>query len=105
VAEFEVARCSACGDPLYGERETYGHSNATMTTIEVCCLHGGPLTASQPIGPDIAAEARRRADKLELHYTPKHGSRLKMADLELSVLASQCLDRRRPDVSVVANVA
>ncbi|MAG37276.1 MAG: IS630 family transposase, partial [Dehalococcoidia bacterium] len=43
------------------------------------------------------AEAKRLADKLELHYTPKHGSWLNMAEIELSVLAEQCLDRRLPD--------
>ena len=43
------------------------------------------------------AEAKRLADKLELHYTPKHGSWLNMAEIELSVLAAQCLDRRLPD--------
>src|SRR5277367_3936617 len=39
-------------------------------------------------------EARRIADKLEIHHTPKHGSWLDMAEIELSVLARQCLDRR-----------
>lgn len=39
-------------------------------------------------------EARRLIDKLELHYTPKHGSWLNMAEIELSVLSRQCLDRR-----------
>ncbi len=43
------------------------------------------------------AEARRIAAKLEFHYTPKHGSWLNMAEIELSVLAGQCLDRRMPD--------
>ena len=43
------------------------------------------------------AEAKRLADKLELHYTPKHGSWLNMAEIELGVLAGQCLDRRLPD--------
>jgi DDE superfamily endonuclease len=43
------------------------------------------------------AEARRIARKLELHYTPKHGSWLNMAEIELSVLQQQCLDRRMPD--------
>ncbi len=42
-------------------------------------------------------EARRLLDKLELHYTPKQGSWLNMAELELSVLSRQCLDRRIPD--------
>jgi DDE superfamily endonuclease len=43
------------------------------------------------------AEARRIARKLEFHYTPKHGSWLNMAEIELSVLQQQCLDRRIPD--------
>jgi hypothetical protein len=43
------------------------------------------------------AEAKRLADKLELHYTPKHGSWLNMAEVELAVLAGQCLDRRLAD--------
>ena len=43
------------------------------------------------------AEAKRLADKLELHYTPKHGSWLNMAEIELGVLAGQCLDQRLPD--------
>ena len=41
-------------------------------------------------------EARRLAERLEIHYTPKHGSWLNMAETELSVLAMQCLDRRIP---------
>jgi hypothetical protein len=40
------------------------------------------------------AEARRLLEKLELHYTPKHGSWLNMAEIELSILSRQCLDRR-----------
>jgi hypothetical protein len=43
------------------------------------------------------AEAKRLADKLAIHYTPKHGSWLNMAEIELGVLAGQCLDRRLPD--------
>ncbi len=43
------------------------------------------------------AEARRLAAKLELHYTPKHGSWLNVAEIELAVLAKQCLDGRIPD--------
>ena len=43
------------------------------------------------------AEARRIAQKLELHYPPKHGSWLHMAEIELSVLQHQCLDRRIRD--------
>jgi hypothetical protein len=46
-------------------------------------------------------EARRLARKLELHYTPKHGSWLNVAEIELAVLASQCLDRRIPDLETL----
>jgi hypothetical protein len=43
------------------------------------------------------AEAARLWSRLELHYTPKHGSWLNMAELELSPLTRQCLGRRIPD--------
>ena len=41
-----------------------------------------------------AERARRLAEKLEIHHTPKHGSWLNVAEIELSVLGRQCLDRR-----------
>jgi hypothetical protein len=44
-----------------------------------------------------AAEARRLVERFEWHYTPKHGSWLDLAESELAVLSSQCLDRRIPD--------
>jgi transposase len=47
------------------------------------------------------AEARRLIDRLEFVYTPKHGSWLNMAEIELSVLARQCLDRRIPDMTAL----
>jgi hypothetical protein len=43
------------------------------------------------------AEARRILEQLEFCHTPKHGSWLNMAEIELSVLSRQCLDRRIPD--------
>jgi hypothetical protein len=46
-------------------------------------------------------EARRILDKLEIHYTPKHGSWLNMAEIELSILNRQCLDRRIPDQEIL----
>jgi hypothetical protein len=53
-----------------------------------------------------AAEARRLAERFEWHYTPKHGSWLNLAESELGVLASQCLDRRIPDKqAIIAEVA
>src|SRR5262249_24484691 len=49
------------------------------------------------------AEAKRLAMKLEIHYTPKHGSWLNMAEIEASVLRRQCLDDRRiPDREMLA---
>ncbi len=43
------------------------------------------------------AEAKRIANRLEIHYTPKHGSWLNMAEIELSVLQRQCLGQRFAD--------
>jgi len=48
------------------------------------------------------AEARRILKKLELHYTPVHGSWLNMAELEFSMLSRQCLGRRIPDRDTLA---
>lgn len=44
-----------------------------------------------------AAEARRILDRLEFHYTPKHGSWLNMAEIEFGIVQRQCLNRRIPD--------
>lgn len=46
-------------------------------------------------------EARRLAERLEIHYTPKHGSWLNMAEIELSALNGQCLDRRIPNLETM----
>jgi DDE superfamily endonuclease len=48
-------------------------------------------------------EARRILELLEFCHTPKHGSWLNMAEIELSVLSRQCLDRRIPDFSTLAD--
>jgi hypothetical protein len=50
-----------------------------------------------------AAEARRLVERFEWHYTPKHGSWLDLAESELGVLASQCLDRRIPDRQTIVD--
>ena len=42
-------------------------------------------------------QARRIAERLEIHFTPKHGSWLNMAEIEIGVLSRQCLNRRIPD--------
>jgi hypothetical protein len=46
-------------------------------------------------------QARRIAERLEIHHTPKHGSWLNMAEIELSVLAGQCLDQRLESAGIL----
>jgi hypothetical protein len=48
-------------------------------------------------------EARRIIDKIEIHYTPKHGSWLNVAEIELSALTRQCLKRRIHDEATLTN--
>src|SRR5204863_7856721 len=48
-----------------------------------------------------AVEARRLIERFEWHYTPKHGSWLNLAESELGVLTSQCLDRRIPNKQIL----
>ena len=47
-------------------------------------------------------EARRILDKIEFHYTPKHGSWLNMAETEINIMGGQCLDRRLDNRSLMA---
>lgn len=58
-----------------------------------------PASLYQAFAP---AEAKRVWDRLEIHHTPKHGSWLNVAEIELSVLEGQCLDRRMPDRATLA---
>ena len=53
-------------------------------------------------GAFAPGEARRLAERLEIHYTPKHGSWLDMAETELSVLGRQCLNRRIGDAETLS---
>ena len=59
----------------------------------------GIASLYEAFAPEIA---RALAARLEIHYTPKHGSWLNMAETELSVLARQCLDRRIDDRDLMA---
>ena len=56
----------------------------------------------EAFGPE---EALRLARRLEIHYTPKHGSWLNVAEIELSVFTKQCLDRRIPDMGTLQKEA
>jgi hypothetical protein len=70
----------------------YPEAERIVLVLDNLNTHGlGSLYEAFP-----AEEARRLSRKLELHYTPKHGSWLNIAEIELSVLSSQCLDRRIP---------
>ena len=51
----------------------------------------------------VPEAARMLLDKLDIHYTPKHGSWLNVAEIELSHLSRQCLDRRIPDQDTLSN--
>jgi len=70
-------------DVHYPEAETMVLVMDNLNTHNIASLY----EAFEP------AEARRLAKKLEIHYTPKHGSWLNMVEMELSVLARQCLGK------------
>ena len=74
------------------ERIVLVMDNPVSSTGQALNTHH-PASLYQAFEP---AEARRIAERLEIHYTPKHGSWLNMAEIELGVLARQCLDRRIP---------
>jgi len=68
--------------------------------VERVVLVMDQLNTHSPASLDEAfppVEAKRIADKLEIHHTPKHGSWLNMAEIELSALQGQCLNRRLCD--------
>jgi DDE superfamily endonuclease len=59
-----------------------------------------PASLYEAFAPE---EARRIRRKLEFHFTPKHGSWLNMAEIELSILQRQCLARRLPDIPALTS--
>jgi DDE superfamily endonuclease len=70
--------------------ERYPHADVIRVVLDNLNTHKpGSLYETFP-----PAEAHRLRQKLEFHYTPKHGSWLNMAEIELSVFARQCLQRR-----------
>jgi hypothetical protein len=70
--------------------ERYPEAEGIRVVLDNLNTHGlGSL--SEAFEP---AEARRLVEKLGFHYTPKHGSWLNMAEIELSILQRQCLNRR-----------
>jgi DDE superfamily endonuclease len=77
--------------------EVYPDAERVVVVLDNLNTHvGGSLYETFP-----PAEARRLLARLELHYTPKHGSWLNMAEIEFSVLGRQCLDRRIADTTTL----
>ena len=73
--------------------ECYPEAELVRVVLDNLNTHKG-ASLYEAFAPE---EARRIIKKLEFHYTPKHGSWLNMAEIELSVLQRQCLNRRIPD--------
>jgi hypothetical protein len=73
--------------------EQYPEAEVIRVILDNLNTHG-PGSLYEAFEPN---EARRLAEKLEFHYTPKHGSWLNMAEIELSILQRQCLNRRIAD--------
>jgi hypothetical protein len=115
--DYEYERCGVNNifmvfAPLQGLR--YAKVTARRTKIDWASLMKDVVDIYFPTAPKITMvmdnlnthksaslyeafpphEARRILERLEFHYTPKHGSWLNMAEIELSVLQRQCLDRR-----------
>lgn len=75
----------------------YPTAEAVVLVLDQLNTHS-PASLYEAFPPE---EAKRLAAKLEVHHTPKHGSWLNMAELELSALQRQCLDRRLADRATV----
>lgn len=73
--------------------ERYPEAEVIRVILDNLNTHG-PGSLYEAFEP---SEARRLVEKLEFHYTPKHGSWLNMAEIELSILQRQCLSRRIGD--------
>lgn len=79
--------------------EIYPHAEQIVVTMDNLNTHT-PISFYETFEPD---EARRLINRFEFHYTPKHGSWLNMAEIELGVLIRQCLNRRIADKATLTN--
>ena len=77
--------------------EDYAHKDRIVLVMDNLNTHH-PASLYEAFEP---SKARRIAGRLEVHYTPKHGSWLNMAEIEIGVMSRQCLDRRIPDQNVL----
>ena len=76
------------------------HSDMNCFYASVEMLHH-PELAGKPMAVGGDPEARCIIKKLEIHYTPKHGSWLDIAEIELNVMTRQCLSRRISSIDVL----
>lgn len=79
--------------------EQYPSAKKIILVMDNLNTHNGS-SLYQAFAPE---EAKRILAKLEIHYTPKHGSWLNMAEIEFSHLSRQCLDRRIPNKEALIN--
>lgn len=75
-------------------QERYPTAEKVVLVLDNLSTHT-PAALYEAFAP---TEARRLIERLEWHYTPKHGSWMNVAEIELSVLARQCLERRIPEL-------
>lgn len=124
--DYEYERLGVCNqfvfvEPLRGFRKVFVRERRTMIDWAYCLRE--ILDVHYPLAKTVRLvldnlnthtgasfyeafspeEARRLLSRLEFHYTPKHGSWLNMAEIEIGVMNGQCLDRRIPDQSILAN--
>jgi len=72
---------------------TYADATRVVLVMDNLNIHS-PASLYAAFPPE---EAKRLTKRLDIHYTPKHGSWLNMAEIELGILTKQCLDRRIAD--------
>ena len=77
----------------------YPHAERVTLVMDNLNTHQ-PAALYQAFEPAVA---RSLIGRLEIHHTPKHGSWLNMAEIELSVLGRQCLDRRIPNADALTH--
>ena len=124
IYHYEYERKGVCNlivfvEPLRGWRKVFVRSRRTMldwaecirtilddfypdaTLVRLVLDNLNTHTLASLYEAFAPAEARRLARRLELHFTPKHGSWLNMAETEIGILTGQCLDRRIDQPEVV----
>ena len=124
--DHEYKRCGSCSIFVFNEPLTgwvYANARKRRAAIDYAHEIKELLTVHYPYAVKIrlvqdnlnthvldslykafpASEARALARRLEFHYTPRHGSWLNMAEITISVLAGQCINRRLPDLNTLNN--